>query len=134
MLHNAMLQMQQRHRRGMLMFTSNNWILFYASLMFIGSAIFSYSKTLKDTVYFTVYMLATALLGSWLWVVASRRIVGVADQLWYSLVWDTLMMGAFYGVPLLCFEHKLTWQSWSAITLIVVGMLWFKTSTGVTNG
>lgn len=116
------------------MFTSNNWILFYASLMFIGSAIFSYSKTLKDTVYFTVYMLATALLGSWLWVVASRRIVGVADQLWYSLVWDTLMMGAFYGVPLLCFEHKLTWQSWSAITLIVVGMLWFKTSTGVTNG
>ena len=109
--------------------TSNNWILFYASLMFIGSAIFTYSKTLKDTAFFTVYMITTAILGSWLWVVASRRIVAVADQLWYSLVWDTLMMAAFYGIPLVFFEHKMNWQSWSAVALIITGILWFKTST-----
>lgn len=113
------------------MFTSNNWILFYASLMFVGSAVCSYSKTIKDSWFFLAYMLITALAGSWLWVVASRRLTAVADQLWYSLVWDILMMGAFYGIPLLFFDHKMNWQSWCAIALIVIGILWFKAQTEI---
>lgn len=98
-------------------------------LMFILSSVFTYTKSLKESVWFLIVMIATSLLGSYCWVVASRRLDTLADQLWYSIVWDILMMVAYYVLPLFFLEHKMNWQSWAAIGMIVVGIVWFKSQT-----
>jgi drug/metabolite transporter (DMT)-like permease len=109
---------------------SNTWILFWVFLMFAGSAVCTYTKCLRDSWVFLAVMIATALLGSYLWVVATRRLETISDLLWFSLLWDILMVVAYYLTPLLFHEHKMNWQAWAAIGLIVLGILWFKLQTG----
>lgn len=105
---------------------SNAWILFYIFLMFVVSAVFTYTKSLKDSWMFLVMMIVTSLMGSYMWVIASRRLNTISELVWFSLVWDLLMVAAYYIIPLLFFDHKMTWQSWAAIGLIVTGIVWFK--------
>ena len=110
---------------------NNYFILFYVFLMFILSSVFTYNKVLKESSWFLVIMIGTSLLGSYMWVVASRRLNELSDQLWFSLVWDILMMVAYYLIPLFFLEHKMNWQSWAALGLIVIGILWFKSQTSL---
>jgi hypothetical protein len=110
---------------------SNTWILFYVFLMFVAGAVCTYSKALKDHWIFYVVMIGTALAGSYAWVVASRRLDKVADLMWFSLLWDILMVIAYYAIPFFFYEHKLNWQAWCAMILIIVGILWFKMESGV---
>lgn len=110
---------------------SNNWILFYVFLMFAATAVCTYTKSLRDSWIFLAIMISTALAGSWLWVIASRRLDKMSDLLWFSLVWDLLMVAAYYLIPLFFYEHKMTWQSWAAIGLISAGIIWFKSQTEI---
>lgn len=113
------------------MFTSNNWILFYVFLMFVVSSICTYTKSLRDSWFYLVFMISSSIAGSWLWVIASRRLNETKDLVWFSTMWDILMLAAFYGIPFLFVENKMNWQSWGAIVLILTGILWFKSQIGV---
>jgi len=101
------------------------------ALMFIASAVCTYTKSLKESWIFLIIMLVTACLGSWLWVVASRRLDKISDLIWFSLVWDMLMVAAYYLIPLFFYEHKMNWQSWAAISLIIAGIMWLKLQSEV---
>lgn len=110
---------------------SNNWILAYAFVLFTLGSICTYTKSIKESWVFYAVMMCSAISLSYLWVVASRRLDKVADQLWYSIIWDVLMVTAYYLIPLAFYEHKMNWQSWAAIGMIVTGILWFKAQTEI---
>ena len=110
---------------------SNIWILFYVFLMFVAGAVCTYTKSLKEHWSFWWVMIGTAILGSIAWVIASRRLTTTAETVWFSLVWDLLMIVAYYLIPLLFYEHRMNWQSWCAVGVIIAGIFWFKSQTEI---
>jgi hypothetical protein len=111
------------------------WFLMLpAFAVFCAGAYCSYTKAIRDHwVYLPAFVILTMLCG-WLWVVASRNLGkdgdAVKEIMFFSLVWDVLMIVAYYALPLLIKGESFNWQAYVAAGLAMIGIVWFKVATG----
>ena len=111
------------------------WLLMIpAFAFFCAGAYCSYTKTVRDSwMYLPSFVILTMLCG-WLWVVGSRHLGKDGDAtkeiMFFSLVWDVLMIAAYYALPLIFKGEGFNWQAYVAAGLAMIGIVWFKLATG----
>lgn len=65
--------------------------------------------------------LGAALAAAWGWAV---RLIETKEQLYvYSLFWDSLILFAYYAVPLIYFNVKLNWGMGIGSALVIIGLV-----------
>jgi len=70
--------------------------------------------------------MSMTLLSTLIFTAAARQLQGSQEIMFFSFVWDILMLLAFYGVPMLLQNEGIGTQSYMAATVIVFGLVWFK--------
>lgn len=71
---------------------------------------------------------AVSLACAWLWVKSSRQLDDTNSILMLSLVWDLLMVTAYYLGPMVFKGEGLGWQTYAAALVTLIGICWFKLS------
>lgn len=113
----------------------NVWLLMIpAFTIFCAGAYCSYSKAIRDHwAYLPAFVILTMLCG-WVWVFVTRRLGAEDDAvkqiMFFSLVWDVLMVAAYYALPLLLKGEHFNWQAYAASAMAAAGIVWFKMATG----
>lgn len=95
-------------------------------LVFTLGAWASYSDKWRDSVWFFPTVAGTGFVCSVLWYLASRALACKELIFTYSLVWDSLMMVAYYVLPLLVMGVRPGPGVMLGGALIVSGMLVIK--------
>jgi hypothetical protein len=98
-------------------------------LTFAAGSYTTYSKTFRDSSYYLPSFVALSLVSGWLWVVASRRLDSTSNILMFSMVWDLMMVIAYYAGPLVFKGESFNWQAYAAAGVMATGMVWFKVAT-----
>jgi FtsH-binding integral membrane protein len=105
------------------------FLLFPVLLTFIVGSFCTYHKPIRDnSAYPWIYVIVSAL-AAWIWCVSVRKLDDPSKILLYSMVWDLLMVAAFYAGPLIAQGNRLSWQAWAATAATVGGIIWFKLAT-----
>lgn len=105
----------------------NPWLLLFpAFLVFCGGSYCTYTKAVRDSPYYLPVFVFLALASGLLWVYASRQLDDTFKILLFSLIWDGLMVLAYYAGPLIVKGGNLSWQAWVAAGVTIVGIFWFK--------
>jgi hypothetical protein len=100
-----------------------------ALLVFSIGAICTYTKSIRESWVFLPIFVGLSLLSGWLWVTASRRFDSTANIMLFSLVWDILMVLAYYAGPIILKGDRFGWQAYAAAMMTVAGIFWFKIAT-----
>jgi drug/metabolite transporter (DMT)-like permease len=110
---------------------NTTWLLTIpAFIVFCAGAYCTYTKGIRESwVYLPAYI-GLSLISSFIWVVVARRLDTTNNLLLFSLVWDVLMVLAYYAGPLIFKGENLSWQAYAAAALTVTGICWFKIATG----
>jgi hypothetical protein len=103
--------------------------LFLIPAFAVGS-LFTYNKALRESPYYFPAFFACGMVVSGVWVLASRRFQSDEKIMFFSLVWDVLMLLCYYVAPLLFKGESLSWQAYAASALALSGIFWFKLATG----
>lgn len=108
----------------------NPWyLLIPAFASFCIGSVATYSATIRNSWQYYPMYVGSMLACAFLWISASRTINDPVKILFYSLVWDCLMLLAYYAAPLVLKGHNLSWQAYAAAAVAVVGVVWFKVAT-----
>ena len=108
----------------------NLWpILVCTFFAFCMGAAATYTKSFRDSQFYLPVFAILSLWGSYLWVTASRKLDNTIDILMLSMVWDLLMIMAYYAGPILLKCENLNWQAYVSVVLILIGIVWFKLAT-----
>ena len=110
---------------------NNTWLLTIpVFIVFCVGAYCTYTKDIRESwIYFPAYI-GLSFISSLIWVLAARRLDTTNSLLLFSLVWDVLMVLAYYAGPLIFKGENLSWQAYAAASLTVTGICWFKIATG----
>jgi hypothetical protein len=103
-------------------------ILTSAFAVFCVCSYCTYEKSIRDSSWYLPIFVAGSLIGGYLWVSASRRLDSTNSILLLSLVWDFLMVIAYYAAPLAFAAHKVSWWAVIAACVTIGGLIWFKLS------
>lgn len=105
------------------------WLSVPAFAIFCVGSFCTYSKDVRESFFFIPISITLAILSGWIWAVAARKVDGTANLMLLSLVWDLLMVFAYYAGPLLFKGEKFGWQTYAAVAITIAGIIWFKLST-----
>ena len=94
--------------------------------LFVGSY-YTYSDLRHSTSYLYVFIVCS-LLNSYIWVSSSRKINDDGLMIFYSLIWDLLMVLVYYVVPLLLKSEKLGGEAIAAAIATIASLVWLKSS------
>lgn len=101
-------------------------ILLVAILVYSGSCFISYSDHLKQSAWYFPIAIILGAMGSTLWFYGCKLLNSKEDIFVFGLMWDVVLVGVFYGIPILAFGVRLDkWTSISA-ALILLGILSLK--------
>lgn len=102
------------------------YLLAPAFATFLVGSLMSYADGFRRGPWYMPSFIGLGVLSSALWVLASKRIDD-RDRIYvYSLVWDLLMVSAYYVAPALVFRVELSRGVWGGVGLMVVGMILVK--------
>lgn len=108
----------------------NTWLLSIpAFIVFCLGAYCTYTKEIREAWYFVPLVISLSIISAWIWATVARRLDTTNNLLLFSLVWDMLMVVAYYAGPLLLKEDKFSWQVYASAALTVTGICWFKMAT-----
>jgi hypothetical protein len=107
----------------------NTWFLLIPIFVVLSAGSFcTYCKTVRDSWMYLPAFIIISLLTGWLWVTASRRLDSTSNILLFSLLWDILMVTAYYAGPLLLKGEGFSWQVYAASAVTLAGVIWLKMS------
>ena len=107
----------------------NIWLITIpAFCVFCIGSYCTYTKEVRDSWMYIPIFVGLSLTTGWLWAVSSRRLETTNSILLLSLVWDVLMVMAYYAGPLI-FKGGFNWQAYAAAAVAVAGICWFKVAT-----
>jgi hypothetical protein len=89
----------------------------------------SYNKLFRDSSYIFALNWSVALMSSTLWIVMIRTLNDTNKIVAASLVWDLIVTVTYALIPALMQGKNITWQSYAALGLAVIAVMWFKAST-----
>lgn len=89
-------------------------------------AYLTYTKTMRESALYIPVSMSMTLLSTLIFTAAARQLQDAQEIMFFSFVWDILMLLAFYGVPMLLHKEGIGTQSYMAATIIVFGLIWFK--------
>lgn len=92
----------------------------------------TYNKDIRDSKYFFYIMLASAIIGNYVWVYCSKRLNDGKDILLFSMLWDIITVVCYYALPLIYVgtTQRLGWQTYLAATSVIACTYWFKVTLG----
>jgi len=107
--------------------------LIFVSISISICSICTYVKQIRDSwIYWPIFIISGASL-SILWVLATKQLNNTYKIMLFSLIWDIIMILAYYGGPIIyktIYENQsLNWQIFASIILTITGLIWFKFST-----
>jgi hypothetical protein len=97
-------------------------------LVFCIASFCTYTKSLRDSSWYFPITAACSLVCAWLWVQCSRKLDDTNSIIMMSLIWDVLMVVAYYIGPMVFKGDNIGWQAYTAAALTVAGVIWFKMS------
>jgi len=98
-------------------------------LLYSVGAYCTYNKSVRESSAFLPIYLGIAIFVGLLWVFATRQFNSTAELLFLSLIWDILMILAYYAGPILFKGEHFGWQAYAAAAMTVSGIFWFKIAT-----
>jgi hypothetical protein len=106
-----------------------NICLIAVALLYSFASYVSYNKGLRDSNYVFALNWSVALMSSTLWIVMIRALDDTNKIVAASLIWDLIVTVAYALIPALMQGKNITWQSYAALGLAVIAVMWFKAST-----
>lgn len=108
----------------------NPWLFTIpAFIIFCLGSYCTYTREVRESSYFIPLVISLSLVSSWIWAVVARNLSTTNHILFFSLIWDILMVLAYYAGPILLKENKFSWQVYASAALTVTGICWFKIAT-----
>jgi hypothetical protein len=89
----------------------------------------TYNKNVRESWVFLPAIVFLFVMSGLLWFVSARQFDSTAELLFFSLIWDILMVLAYYAGPLIFKGTGFGWQAYAAAALTVAGIFWFKLAT-----
>lgn len=109
----------------------NIWFLTIpAFLVFCLGSYCTYTKTIRESWLYVPAFIGISLISSIIWVLIARKLQTTNSILFFSLVWDILMVIAYYAGPIVFKGENLNWQAYAAGVLAVTSVCWFKIAVG----
>lgn len=105
------------------------WLIFIlAFVLYSASAYLSYHEEWKTrNFYFPLgIFIGLCITTLWFWLV--RYIDDKNKIYFYSLIWDTIMIGVFYITPIIIYGVSINKAGLFGLILIIAGLIIFKTS------
>jgi hypothetical protein len=99
------------------------------AVLYSISSYVSYNKEFRNSGWIFPLNLAIALISSTVWILMIRILNDTNKIITASLAWDLIVTMAYALVPALMQGKNLGWQSYSALALALLAVLWFKAST-----
>lgn len=97
-----------------------------AFTLFCLGSYFSYTPSIRTHWSYIPLTIGISILGGALWAWTARRCADNKEVLFWSLVWDALMVAAYYALPLFFGSAKIPFQAYVAAGLAIFGLIWFK--------
>jgi multidrug transporter EmrE-like cation transporter len=105
----------------------NPWLsLLPATLIFIIGSLFSFSDTLRNSKWYTPVFVILGIAMTFLWIWATKVFDDKNKIYVFSLVWDFLMMAAYYLLPFCLYKFKFSWPMIIGALLMVAGVVVVK--------
>lgn len=101
-------------------------ILLPVCLLFVVGSVFSYRADLRASGWFLPVYLAVSVGCALCWVVAARSLNDGRSILFFSLVWDVLMVACYYLLPLALFDFRFNRWAWAGFALMLAGLVLVK--------
>jgi uncharacterized membrane protein len=102
------------------------WLLIPAFIAFIIGAYFSYNDEQRRSPWFYPVYLSVSVACSLIWIVSAKCLDNKRHILVYSVFWDSLLMVAYYLLPLLFFGVKVNTGMLVGIALVLIGIMLVK--------
>jgi hypothetical protein len=100
------------------------WLLVPVSAMCVFGAWATYTKWAKDSYWYTPSMIALSALCGLCFAVAVKRFGDAAAKVYvFSLSYDTVMMVAYYLLPLVAFGTRVTAGVMLGAAMVAAGLL-----------
>jgi hypothetical protein len=105
------------------------WLTFIlAFVLYAASAYLSYHKEWKSSNFYFPLGIFVGLLITTLWFWLVKNMDDKNEIYFYSLVWDAIMIGVFYIVPIIVYGVNINKIGLIGLFLIICGLIIFKTS------
>lgn len=106
------------------------WLILVPVFMtFMFGAWATYTPVIRHSHMYLWVMIGSSLANAWFWVLATKRLDTTDSIVLFSLLFDALMIVAYYGYPAVIGGHQFTWQAWVSGALVIAGLFWFKLAT-----
>lgn len=97
-----------------------------AFAMFCIGSYCSYTPSIRSHWSYIPITIAISIIGGFLWAWTAKRCPNNKEVLFWSLVWDCLMVVAYYALPLAFGAANIPFKAYIAAGLVVFGLIWFK--------
>ena len=97
-----------------------------AFALFCVGSYCSYTPSIRSHWSYIPVTIGISILGGTLWAWTARRCADNKEVLFWSLVWDALMVAAYYALPLAFGAAKIPLQAYVAAGVVIFGLIWFK--------
>jgi hypothetical protein len=118
--------MEEVHRFESCAAHSMWWTLILVAILYLVSAYLSYADEIRQGRWYLPVTILLGLAGTSVWVWVARELDDNKKIYVYSLCWDTIMVTAFYVVPLFFFGVKIDRWSMVGLALMITGFLIIK--------
>ena len=95
-----------------------------------AGAYLTYSKSCRDAFWYIPVSLILTCISTTIYTLAARQLRGVQEIMLFSFAWDTLMLLAYYGMPMFLKNKEMGIHSYLSATVIVIGIIYFKLTIG----
>lgn len=82
---------------------------------------------MKNSSSYLFVFIISSLMNSYIWVYSSRKL-NEGMMIFYSLIWDALMVLVYYLIPIIIKSNKLGWQALCAAICTILSLIWLKKS------
>ena len=93
----------------------------------IGST-FTYYAPLRNSYAYLPTFFICGFITSLIWTITSRKLDNTEKIMFFSFVWDFLMLLFYYLIPAIIQHKNINLQTYFAAILIIIGIIWFKVS------
>lgn len=97
-----------------------------AFAMFCIGSYCSYTPAIRSHWSYIPITIAISIIGGSLWAWTVRRCPSNKEVLFWSLVWDFLMVVAYYALPLAFGAANIPFNAYIAAGFVIFGLIWFK--------
>jgi hypothetical protein len=106
-------------------------MLLTAALVCVVSSLATYYPAIRSSVIYPVIMLSGTIVCALLWVALVKKCKDNQAIAMWSFAWDFMIVMVYSVVPMLLNHKNPSIQSYLAVLLTLIGLLWLKSTLDV---